>query len=212
VGKRSKFQRLDHDLYDTPLEAVLPLIPYLRRVKTFAEPCAGNGRLVEHLEAFGLRCVYSGDLSTGQDALDLEHFHGADAAITNPPYSREPMHALIAHFAQIGPAWLLLEADWLHTKQAAPFMPMCSDVVSIGRLKWIENSRHSGKDNFAWMLFDARHTGGALFHARGSEPPRLHRACDACGRAYAPRRSTSRFCSATCRKAGHRAALSVAVA
>ena len=49
----------------------MPLVPFLRAggIRTFAEPCAGNGDLVRHLESFGLRCVYQGDIRTGQDAL-----------------------------------------------------------------------------------------------------------------------------------------------
>ena len=82
-----------------------------------------NGALVRHLESFGLRCVYAGDIATGQDALALDTYGDADAIITNPPYTRPLMHALISHFARILPTWLLLETDWASTKQAAPFMP-----------------------------------------------------------------------------------------
>jgi hypothetical protein len=48
---------------------VLPLISWLRGVRTFAEPCCGDGALVRHLESFGLRCAYAGDIATGQDAF-----------------------------------------------------------------------------------------------------------------------------------------------
>src|SRR6476646_8645680 len=67
MGKRSNFERREADFYPTPLDAVVPLIPYLSSVKSFAEPCAGNGDLVRHLESFGLACVYSGDIRSGQD-------------------------------------------------------------------------------------------------------------------------------------------------
>jgi hypothetical protein len=105
--------------------------------------------LVGHLESFGLRCVYAGDIATGRDALALDTYGGADAIITNPPYERKTMHALIAHFARVLPTWLLLETDWAYTKQAAPFMPWSSDIVSVGRLRWIEGTSMSGKQNFA---------------------------------------------------------------
>ena len=88
MGKRSNFERREADFYPTPRAAVVPLIPHLRGIKTFAEPCAGDGALVRHLESFGLRCVYSGDIRNGQDALALDHFGAPDANITNPPYSR----------------------------------------------------------------------------------------------------------------------------
>ena len=78
MGKRSNFERREADFYPTPRAAVLPLIPYLRAgIRTFAEPCAGDGALVRHLETFGLRCVYAGDIRTGQDALALDHYGAA---------------------------------------------------------------------------------------------------------------------------------------
>jgi hypothetical protein len=101
MGKRSAFERIAGDFYPTP--AVPPLIPHLRRVRTFAEPCAGDGALIQHLASFRLRCVYQGDISTGQDALALDSYGDADAIITNPPYARPLMHAMIAHFQEITP-------------------------------------------------------------------------------------------------------------
>ena len=62
---------------------------------------------------FGLRCVYAGDIATGQDALALDTYGDADAIITNPPYTRELMHRLIAHFQRIAPTWLLIDYDWV---------------------------------------------------------------------------------------------------
>src|SRR6478735_3994456 len=115
MGKRSSFERRAADFYPTPRAAVVPLIPYLRGIRSFAEPCAGDGDLVRHLESFGLRCVHSGDIRNGQDALALDNFGAADAIITNPPYTRELMHRLIVHFQNIAPTWLLLDYDWSAT-------------------------------------------------------------------------------------------------
>jgi hypothetical protein len=81
MGKRSNFERVPRDFYPTPYAAVPPLIPHLRGIRTFAEPCCGNGALVHHLELHGLRCGYAGDISTGQDALALEQYGDADAII-----------------------------------------------------------------------------------------------------------------------------------
>ena len=69
MGKRSTFERRPGDFYATPREAVLPLLPHLQGIRRFAEPCAGAGDLVRHLEAHGLKCVYAGDISDGRDAL-----------------------------------------------------------------------------------------------------------------------------------------------
>jgi hypothetical protein len=209
MGKRSNFERREADFYPTPMTAVVPLIPHLRGIRTFAEPCAGDGDLVRHLVSFGLRCIYQGDIRTGQDALAVDAYGAADAIITNPPYTRDLMHRLIAHFQRIAPTWLLLESDWAQTKQAAPFMASCSDLVAIGRVKWIEGSKHSGKDNFAWLRFDARHIGGPVFHwLSKTVPARRIRIC-ACGKSFEPERSTAQFCSQACRQRAYSVRLSV---
>ena len=211
MGKRSKFERREADFYPTPRAAVVPLIPHLHGIRAFAEPCAGDGALVRHLESFGLRCVYAGDIRSGQDALALDHYGAADAVITNPPYTRELMHSLIAHFQRIAPTWLLLETDWASTWQALPFLPSCSDIVTIGRVKWIEGSKYTGKDNHAWYSFDIRHKSGPVFHGRGQGemPPSRTGVCEQCGKRYAPQRSSSRFCSPACRQRAHHKRLSV---
>jgi hypothetical protein len=167
MGKRSAFQRRPMDDYPTidPKAAVV-LMPFLEAVDTFAEPCAGDGHLVRHLEGYGLRCVHRSDIKDGVDALDVSCFAAADAIITNPPWSRHLLHGMIRHFQRIAPTWLLFDADWAHTIQAAPFMAQCSDIVSIGRLKWFEGSKHTGKDNCAWYRFDADHDTGPRFHER----------------------------------------------
>jgi hypothetical protein len=168
MGKRTQgsFERQPRDHYVTPYPAVPPLIPHLRGIKKFAEPCCGDGSLIRHLESFGMRCVYQGDIAGGRDALTAKSFGDSTIIITNPPYSRHTMHALIAHFARISPAWLLMELDWSATRQAIPFMPMCSDIVAIGRVRWIAGTKMSSYENFAWYRFDEAHRGSTYFHAR----------------------------------------------
>ena len=112
MGKRSHFERREADFYPTPRAAVVPLIPHLRGIRNFAEPCAGDGALIRHLQEFGLSCVFAGDIRNGQDALALGSYGAADAIITNPPWSRDVLHGLITHFQNIAPTWLLLDADY----------------------------------------------------------------------------------------------------
>ena len=163
MGKRSDFARRPMDAYATPFKAVLPLMPHLRGVETFAEPCAGEGDLVRHLEALGLLCAHKTDIKDGFDALELDLSGTADAIITNPPWTREILHPMIRHFQRFAPTWLLFDADWIHTKQAAPFLQNCSHIVSVGRVKWIEGSAQTGKDNAAWHRFHAQHHEGPRF-------------------------------------------------
>ncbi|TXG96254.1 MAG: hypothetical protein E6R08_09785 [Nevskiaceae bacterium] len=162
MGKRSSFARRPMDAYQTPPEPVQPLLPHLGGIRTFSEPCAGEGRLIAHLEAAGLRCVHANDFIYGEDARKLEDFGGADAIITNPPWSRDLLHDMIVHFQRHAQTWLLFDSDWAYTVQARPFLPQCSDIVAVGRVKWFGGT--GGKDNASWYRFDARHSAGPRFH------------------------------------------------
>ena len=168
MGKRSPgtFARRPHDSYQTPYEAVLPLLPHLAGVTTYAEPCCGEGLLISHLVRHRLTCTYAGDIQTGDDALfwfPRAHEIIPDIICTNPPWTRQLLHPLINHFMRQCPTWLLFDADWAHTLQAAPYLPHCAKIVAVGRVKWIAQSAFESKDNAAWYLFDRRHTAGASF-------------------------------------------------
>ena len=103
---RGKFEPEPSDLYPTPMESVLPLIPHLRAEGTwdFVEPCCGRGDLARHLVAHGLRCRYQGDIMFGQDALAIDRFDAT--AITNLPFSAKSkplMMDLLRHFLATAP-------------------------------------------------------------------------------------------------------------
>lgn len=149
MGKRSSFERVPRDFYPTPYEAVLPLLPFIDG--SFAEPCAGAGDLVRHLERHDLKCVWHSDHEA--DARTLKR--PASQYITNPPWDRKILHPIIGNLRRQAPTWLLFDADWMHTKQAAPYLPYCSHIVSVGRVKWIPDSKMTGKDNCCWYRFQA---------------------------------------------------------
>jgi hypothetical protein len=170
MGRRSDFARRPQDKYYTPVEAVLPLLPHLPPETRFIEPCAGDGRLVRHLETQGHRCLDAFDIVP--ESPDVRHGDaltflsvGADACVTNPPWTRPILHDLIEHWRVQMPTWLLFDAEWMHTKQSAPFMRYCQRIVSIGRVKWIEGSKMTGKDSCCWYLFGRRETT-PMFYGR----------------------------------------------
>ncbi len=167
MGKRSNFKRIEKDFYPTPLEAVFPLLPHLRPLTAFHEPCAGENDLIHHLETFNHKCIQAGDIATGQNVFELESTK-ADCFITNPPWSRDILHPLIEHLVSMKkPLWLLLDADWMHTKQAKEYLrEYCQRIVSVGRIKWIKDSLHSSKDNCCWYLF-GHHKTAIQFIQRG---------------------------------------------
>ena len=177
MGKRSNFERVARDYYPTPIEAVEPLIDHLPQGEfDYVEPCAGDGRLVEHLWKLTdgyADCMFASDIEPQRhdihqhDALDID-FGGLDIdyCITNPPWERKFLHAFIDHWIDIAPTWLLFDADWAHTKQSALFMTYCKKIVSVGRVKWIEGSKSQGKDNCCWYLFDKNFKGPTQFYGR----------------------------------------------
>ena len=159
MGRRSNFLRIDKDAYDTPPEAVLPLLPYLHPGTRFIEPCGGKGALTAAVQAHGHQCVYTCDIAPRasgiiqRDALDLvgRDVLAADMIITNPPWTRECLHPLIDHFRQLRPTWA-------HTQQAGPLLRFCSRFVTVGRVKWIPGTLMTGKDDAAWFRFEAFET------------------------------------------------------
>lgn len=166
MGKRSNFERVERDFYPTPLSAVQPLIKFLSQREhptDFLEPCCGENDLIRHLEANGFMCVHACDISMGEgfDATTLNYRPVWNTAkyddayiITNPPWDRKILHPLIENLRHQYPTWLLFDADWMHTKQASFYLSYCKYIVSVGRVKWIPNSKHTGKDNCCWYLFD----------------------------------------------------------
>jgi hypothetical protein len=149
---KTKFEKTEaqskFEFYATPPRAVLPLIPFLGDVKTFAEPCVGNGDLVRHLEYWGPSCTSRGDISTGQDALKTGSFGDVDYIITNPPFSLK--HAMILHFQRFLPTWLLLPLEAATTLEAPPFFEHCSHIVSVGKVKWKPGTRDKSDFSYAW--------------------------------------------------------------
>lgn len=171
MGKRSNFARIERDAYDTPREAVLPLLPHLKPRTRFCEPCAGRGALLDMLVAAGHVCARARDVAPRRDDIErkdaLTTLTGnIDCFITNPPLDRKFLHPLILHLSAQHPTWLLFDADWIHTKQAVPYLPLLRRIVSIGRVKWIPGSKMTGKDNCCWYLFDATPASSTEFVGR----------------------------------------------
>lgn len=161
-------------MYPTPQAAVMPLLPFLPQEPfTFVEPCFGDGALTRHLEqltsgkmvagididpqpyedSFSHNVMQASSLLVNSDILA-----SGDMIITNPPWDRSKksgyiMHKMIERFSDLRPTWLLFDSDWLYTNQAAPFMENLVCTVAVGRVKWIEGSTMTGKDNCQWSLF-----------------------------------------------------------
>lgn len=164
MGKRSEFKRRENDAYFTPRKGALPLLPFLHPNTKFVEPCGGDFRLASWLEEAGHLCLASYDIEPKnprvhtRNALTLTENNipaETEMFITNPPWTRELLHPIIERLRHIKPTWLLFDADWAFTDQAVPYLAFCSDIIPVGRLRWVEDSKHDGKDNCAWYRFQA---------------------------------------------------------
>jgi len=205
MGKRSDFEKHEKSQYLTPEAPVLALVPFLPKDGfSFAEPCAGDGRLVNHIEnntkgrgvlisdidPIGVAQVaeekYGGvqRLDVCQrDALEITESDlnalNVDMVITNPPWERTKargyiLHRLIEHYSSKVRTWFLFDGDWAHTAQAQPYLEQyCTRIVSVGRVKWMPDSKHTGKDNACWYEFHPRAyqiNRAPLFYGRGVSP------------------------------------------
>jgi len=84
-SKREKFVNPD-ECY-TPEEAILPLLPYLKKEWIIWDCAFGSGRLAEHLEKKGFIVVgYKDDDFLDDGEVFLNKF---DFICTNPPYSKK---------------------------------------------------------------------------------------------------------------------------
>jgi hypothetical protein len=149
VGKRSDFPRHPRDDYSTPAEAFHPLIRFLDKARPIIEPCPGAGKLVRHMRQAGLEVVEcKADARTEDYGAPLFQF------VTNPPWTREVLHAILVNLSDQATTWLLMDADWMHLACAKPYLNRLRVIVSVGRVQWFAGSPSTAKDNSAWYRFE----------------------------------------------------------
>ena len=172
--------RKERDFYPTPSKAVVPLIDHLEGAKTFLEPCAGNGALIQHIETLTSYCwsckkaydidpqptpiTYPVNIAqrnalslTIHDVVDIDYI------ITNPPFQWDMLQPLLDHLPDLRPTWLLLPFGYACNKRMAPYMEKCKKLVPIGRVKWIEGSKQTSTDDYGWYLFTHQTTTTKLY-------------------------------------------------
>ena len=173
MGKRSKqnFKRRERDFYGTiDPDSVKPLIPFIKGLR-IAEVCAGNSDLTDLLEP-DCKVVWESDLDPQnkhilqKNAIFLHKgdLQDCDLIVTNPPYLWEMLKPLLDHLPTLKPTWLLLPSDCFYNKRMAKYVDNCSDIVSVGRLYWMDN-KVKGVDNYAWGRKKKKKTK-TTFHGR----------------------------------------------
>lgn len=167
MGKRSDFDKNPRDYYRTfDRRAGDVLSPFIKDIKYFAEPFCGAGDLVHQLqESHGKFCMWKSDIEPQPDLsfgvncqvmsyeeVHYEQLRNCQLMITNPPFTKEVFHKSIEHFTPLIDCWWLMASDWLFNKGSSKIIDkFVTDVVAIGRMRWIPNSKMSGKDNMVWV-------------------------------------------------------------
>lgn len=175
LGKTS-FERKEKDFYPTGIKPLEVLEYYLPQNLTYCEPCAGAFDLIDNLTELrkDIKCNASFDIIprdiriTKKSALDIEldDVLNCDCFITNPPYKWEMFNPITEHLLTLKPVWYLIPADFMHNKRMIPFMKKCSKIVSVGRIKWYENSKATSTDNFCWYYFETHEVSRTEFFHR----------------------------------------------
>lgn len=173
--------RVPQDFYPTPREAVIPLFNYLNpnAQQFFMAPFYGDGRLVLHIEEITKQnwiCNYAADIEPRVDNVVKRDYNESipvmeekcriakengirrPIIIENPPWintsaSGYQLNDIIDKFSRITTTCLLLDGNYLFNKKSSPLMEYCKAVIPIGRVKWIEGSKYTGKENCAWFVF-----------------------------------------------------------
>lgn len=135
------------DDFQTPPEALVPLLPYLQKDWLIWECAQGKGYLTEALHEHGYTVIGS-DILTGADFLTWtpEQF---DCIITNPPYSLK--HKFLIRCYELGkPFALLLPLTTLETRtRQRLFAKHGVEIILFD--KRINFHVPSGKESKSWF-------------------------------------------------------------
>ncbi len=152
----------------------------------FIEPFAGDGALIRHIEDLSkhhMLCIYASDIDPqvtaigntkhpkGYTTIETHdytdygrypiHELGANCFISNPPWintaeSKFLRTSIIHNLSGLLPTWLLLKGAYAFNENMSSSMAICTDIIPIGRVKWIPGSAYSGTEDCAWFRFDKK--------------------------------------------------------
>lgn len=174
MGKRSDFEKNPRDYYRTfDPKAGFALELFIPPNSRYIEPFAGAGDLIQQLTFAD--CVLAYDIEPQACMVDKadafrinsDELIDIDLLISNPPWTKEVFHKILDHFVPMIDCWFLMHSDWKQNKGSAKYVETwLTDIVPIGRLKWIEDSPHTSKDNCEWLKFSFHKQEAAKFHPR----------------------------------------------
>jgi hypothetical protein len=149
--------RQPQDLYPTPLESFLPLLPFIPEDGPVWEPAAGDFRLVKAMREYELDAAGTDLIPDGQDFL--EDRTPRFCIVTNPPYSLAfefCQHAV----EQAKHTFLLLRLNFLASvKRKAWFCQHEPDALFVLSKRPSFVSGGTDSADYAWFYWGPKWTG-----------------------------------------------------
>lgn len=165
----SGYGRKPNDFYETPAWVTEALRPYLVGARMIWDPAAGNGAMVEVLDAWPDVKVRGTDIKSGTDFLKANTVSGElpfDTIVCNPPYSMGQAfieQALQLTRRQRGRVAMLLRTDFDHAKTRKHLFGGCPEfarkLVLTSRIRWFAGTTGSPSFNHAWFMWDWANLG-----------------------------------------------------
>jgi hypothetical protein len=150
----------EHEFYPTPSDAVELARPLLDENKRYWEPCAGDGRILDHFSnvVVGTDINPRSDSVVKSDFMNMDKPEGIEGIITNPPFSLGYELIRKSLYEWKIPCLLLLRVEYIAAKkrqdvvQHMTDMHIVSDLIKFKTISGrIVNGNGTGR--CAWMLF-----------------------------------------------------------
>ena len=160
VQRASSYATVPQENYATPSWVVDALFKYEDFVTPIWEPAAGDGFMVEALQAHSTNII-----ATSDNFFDLEH--DAFSIITNPPFSKAEdfcYHALDNTVRLGGKVAMLLPVNFDTAKSRHRLFkgqPFKIKYILTERIRWanLEQKKNGPSTNHCWMVWDWSYRG-----------------------------------------------------
>lgn len=142
-------QKGSPDDFQTPPEALAPLLPHLKKEWTIWECAVGTGNLAEELNRWGYEVIRT-DIIDGRDFLTWRPQIAWDCIVTNPPFSLKDEFIKRCYQLEKPFALLLPLTTFEGKKRQALFKRYGVQVILFDRR--INFETPSGKGKGAWFM------------------------------------------------------------
>ena len=161
------YERIENDFYPTPEWCTQVLLRHVTFGKVW-EPACGDGAISKVLVAHGLEVKSTDLVDRGYGDPESKDFlfqwdEGYDI-VTNPPYG-DMAEQFIRHALRVthgvGKVAMLMRNEWdsASTRSVLYQHPYAMKIILTKRPRWIAGSTGAPRHNYAWFVWDWKHTG-----------------------------------------------------